>query len=60
MKKREYKKSKNVYALVEVESGIPVQVRLFNTLSDAKEKETTIRKNINPDNDETAVFKLKL
>lgn len=60
MKKREYKKSKNVYALVEVESGIPVQVRLFNTLSEAKVRETIIREKSNPDNDETSIFKLKL
>jgi len=60
MKRREYKRSRNIFALVEVESGIPIQVRLFKNLSDAKEKETTIREKINLDNDETAIFKLKI
>lgn len=60
MKRKTYKTPRNIYALVKVESGIPVQVKLFGNHSDAKEKEKNIREKINLDNDETAIFKLKM
>lgn len=60
MKIKENKKLTNIYILVKVESGIPVQVRLFENHSEAKKKETIIREKINPEKDETAIFKLKM
>lgn len=49
---------KGKWAVVKVESGIPVTVEVYLKWEDAKKREKYYRENMNLDNDETGVFEL--
>ena len=53
-------KSKHVWILVEVRSGIPVSVKTFFDEKSAKNEESNLRKTLNLENDETAIFETKI
>ncbi len=48
--------AENIWVVVEVMSGIPVDVHLFRDEKDAWKTEASIRKNLRPDYDEAGVF----
>ena len=47
-----------MWAVVEVNSGIPADVKVFSTYELAEEYTESLRKNLNLDNDETGVFEI--
>lgn len=51
---------KTFYALVKVESGVPVDVRLYKNEKSARRAEELSRRNLNLENDETGVFEVSL
>lgn len=52
--------AKKKWALVIVESGIPVSVEAFPDEIQARQKEKHVRMNLNLENDETGVFEIDL
>jgi len=51
-------KNKSMWILVEVRSGIPLSAKTFFEEKLAKVEETKLRKTLNLENDETAIFEL--
>lgn len=51
-------KFRNLWAVVKVESGIPVTIKAFLNRKDAEEQEKKFREKMNSDNDETGVFEI--
>ena len=47
---------KLLWVVVEVRSGIPVSVDIFLNQQSAKDREQSLRAQMNPDNDEVGVF----
>ena len=44
------------WVLVKVESGIPVEVKIYQNEKMAVKQELCLRKHMHPENDETAIF----
>lgn len=53
-------KNEITWILVEVRSGIPVSTRAFPSEALAKAEEAKLREMLNLENDETAVFEVKI
>jgi hypothetical protein len=53
-------KNKSTWILVEVRSGIPVSARAFPSELLAKAEETKLRKSLNLEKDETAIFQVDI
>ena len=51
---------KSAWIVVEVNSGIPVDVRTFTNQDLATEYLEGLRQNLNPDNDEVGIFEIDL
>jgi hypothetical protein len=51
---------KSAWIVVEVNSGIPVDVRIFTKQDLATEYLGGLRQNLNPDNDEVGIFEVDL
>ena len=49
---------KNLWIVVKVESGIPVKVDIFQKQRDADRRQEYLRNGMNPENDETGIFKV--
>lgn len=49
-----------VWIVVEVQSGIPVAVKAFSSYELANEYSESLRKSLNPDNDEIGIFQINL
>lgn len=47
-----------MWVVVEVNSGIPADVKVFSTFKLAKKYTEALRKNLNLDNDETGIFEI--
>ena len=54
------KKISSLNVVVKVESGIPVTAEIYRNVSDAIDRENTLRKHMNYDNDETGIFNVKI
>lgn len=52
--------TKSAWIVVEVHSGIPVEVKAFLYQEEATKHLEAIRKHLNPDNDEAGVFEIDL
>lgn len=52
------KQPENIWAVVEVKSGIPVMVEIYRDMRSAEAREKRIRKKMHPENDETGVFRV--
>lgn len=52
--------SRSCFILVQVESGIPVGVEIFHEIEMAKSREIALRREMNPDNDEAAIFEVEV
>jgi hypothetical protein len=52
--------SKPSWLVVEVRSGIPVDVKLFSNYETAEKYTERLRRNLNLDNDEIGVFEINL
>jgi hypothetical protein len=50
------KKSRRVWVVVEVESGIPVLAEVYSDRLSAEKREIKLRKELRPDYDEVGVF----
>lgn len=57
---REKRKKHSIWVVVEVASGIPVAVEAYSDLNAAKARESQLRKNINPENDEVGIFEVTI
>jgi tRNA uridine 5-carbamoylmethylation protein Kti12 len=53
-------KNKSMWILVEVRSGIPLSAKTFFEEKLAKVEETKLRKTLNLENDETAIFEVEV
>ena len=53
-------KEKLYWIVVEVHSGIPIEVKAFSTYDSANEYSESLRQNLNLDNDELGVFEINL
>jgi len=53
-------KSKSMWILVEVRSGIPLSAKPFFEKKLAEIEEIKLRKRLNLENDETSIFKVKI
>ena len=53
-------KNKSMWILVEVRSGIPLSAKTFFKEKLAKVEETKLRKTLNLENDETAIFEVEV
>ena len=49
-----------LWAVVKVESGIPVMVEAYRDRQCAEMREQSLRKDMHPENDETGVFEIQL
>jgi len=50
------KAPERVWAVVEVQSGIPVRAEVYADEQSARVRERNIRRSMNPENDETCLF----
>ena len=48
-----------LWAVVKVESGIPVMVEAYRDRQSAEMREQSLRKDMHPENDETGVFEIQ-
>jgi hypothetical protein len=53
-------KTKPVWVLVKVQSGVPVKVEAFRNLRSARAHEDSWRRQMRPDYDESGIFKVIL
>ena len=58
--KTKNKYNKKVFILVEVQKGIPIEVKAFRYKQSAIKYEKGLLKNMNLDNDETGIFEVKI
>ncbi len=49
-----------LWAVVKVESGIPVMVEAYRDRQSAEMREQSLRKDMHPENDETGVFEIQI
>jgi len=49
-----------LWAVVKVESGIPVMVEAYQDRQSAEMREQSLRKEMRPENDETGVFEIEI
>jgi len=49
-----------LWAVVKVESGIPVTVEAYRDRQSAEMREQSLRKDMHPENDETGVFEIQI
>jgi hypothetical protein len=52
------RKSKPLWVVVKVESGIPVMVEAYLNKQPAKMRNRFLRKHMHPENDETGIFEI--
>ncbi len=49
-----------LWAVVKVESGIPVMVEAYRDRQSAKTRDLSLRKDMHPENDEAGVFEIQI
>lgn len=54
------KQANTLYIVVEVCSGVPLSAKLYHNKQAAKKHEKALRKAMHPENDETAIFEVKI
>lgn len=54
------KQPEAIWVVVLVKSGIPTMVEAYRDKKTARARETSLRKDINPDNDEVSLFEVKI
>jgi hypothetical protein len=54
------KQSELLWVVVEVASGIPVTVEVYQDEQSARKREQFLRAHIHPENDETGVFEVQI